>query len=145
MKNKTYFLSSMLAVVLGVALVTCVIIRTVSPAVIIPDLDIPNMVLLSLAALLLDHYLACGAKRCYICIPVFSAICFGLLPYAAAFTTPVESLKLGLIGACVFTVTTWLFTSMMDRISSGPKAKAAPIVSALGLWLAVQAFTAIIL
>ena len=54
MKNKTYFLSSMLAVVLGVALVTCVIIRTVSPAVIIPDLDIPNMVLLSLIALLLD-------------------------------------------------------------------------------------------
>ena len=145
MKNKAYFLSSMLAVVLGVALVTCVIIRTVSPAVIIPDLDIPNMVLLSLAALLLDHYLARGAKRCYICILVFSAICFGLLPYAAAFTTPVESLKLGLIGACVFTVTTWLFTSMIDRISSGPKAKAAPIVSALGLWLAVQAFTAIIL
>lgn len=145
MKNKTYFLSSMLAVVLGVALVTCVIIRTVSPAVIIPDLDIPNMVLLSLAALLLDHYLAPGAKRCYICIPVFAAISFGLLPYAAAFTTPVESVKLALVGACVFTVTTWLFTSMMDRISSGPKAKAAPIVSALGLWLAVQAFTAIIL
>ena len=145
MKNKAYFLSSMLAVVLGVARVTCVIIRTVSPAVIIPDLDIPNMVLLSLAALLLDHYLARGAKRCYICIPIFSAICFGLLPYAAAFTTPVESLKLGLIGACVFTVTTWLFTSMIDRISSGPNAKAAPIVSALGLWLAVQAFTAIIL
>ena len=145
MKNKTYFLSSMLAVVLGVALVTCVIIRTVSPAVIIPDLDIPNMVLLSLAALLLDHYLARGAKRCYICIPIFSAICFGLLPYAAAFTTPLESLKLAVVGACVFTVTTWLFTSMMDRISSGPKAKAAPIASALGLWLAVQAFTAIIL
>jgi hypothetical protein len=145
MKNKTYFLSSMLPVVLGVALVTCVIIRTVSPAVIIPDLDIPNMVLLSLAALLLDHYLARGAKRCYICIPVFSAICFGLLPYAAAFNTPVQPLNLGLVGACVFTVTTWLFTSMMDRISSGPKAKAAPIVSALGLWLAVQAFTAIIL
>jgi hypothetical protein len=76
---------------------------------------------------------------------VFSAICFGLLPYAAAFTTPLESLKLAVVGACVFTVTTWLFTSMMDRISSGPKAKAAPIVSALGLWLAVQAFTAIIL
>ena len=145
MKNKTYFLSSMLAVVLGVALVTFVIIRTVSPAVIIPDLDIPNMVLISLAALLLDHYLARGAKRCYICIPVFSAICFGLLPYAAAFTTPLESLKLAVVGACVFTMTTWLFTSMIDRISSGPKAKAAPIVSALGLWLAVQAFTAIIL
>lgn len=145
MKNKTYFLSSMLAVVLGTALTVTVIVRTVAPAVIIPDLDIPNMVLLSLAALLLDHYLARGAKRCYICIPLFAAVCFGLLPYAAAFTTPVESLKLALVGACVFTVTTWVFTSMMDRISSGPKAKAAPIVSALGLWLAMQAFTAIIL
>ena len=145
MKNKTYFLNSMLAVVLGAALAAAVLVRTVLPAVIIPDLDIPNMVLLSLAALLLDHYLAPGAKRCYICIPVFAAISFGLLPYAAAFTTPVESVKLALVGACVFTVTTWLFTSMMDRISSGPKAKAAPIVSALGLWLAVQAFTAIIL
>ena len=145
MKNKTYFLNSMLAVVLGAALAAAVLVRTVLPAVIIPELNIPNMVLLSLAALLLDHYLAPGAKRCYICIPVFAAISFGLLPYAAAFTTPVESVKLALVGACVFTVTTRLFTSMMDRISSGPKAKAAPIVSALGLWLAVQAFTAIIL
>ena len=145
MKNKTYFLSSMLAVVLGAALAVAVIIRTVSPAVIIPALDIPNMVLLSLTALLLDHYLAPGAKRCYICVPLFAALSFGLLPYAAAFTTPVESLKLAVVGGCVFTATTWLFTSMLDRISSGPKAKAAPIVSALGLWLAVQAFTAIIL
>ena len=145
MKNKTYFLNSMPAVVLGAALAAAVLVRTVLPAVIIPELNIPNMVLLSLAALLLDHYLAPGAKRCYICIPVFAAISFGLLPYAAAFTTPVESVKLALVGACVFTVTTRLFTSMMDRISSGPKAKAAPIVSALGLWLAVQAFTAIIL
>ena len=144
MKNKTYFLSSMLAVVLGIALVTAVIIRTVSPAVIIPDLDIPNMVLLSLAALLLDHYLARDAKRCYICIPVFAAICFGLLPYVAAFTTPVESLKLGLVGACVFTATTWLFTSMVDRISSGPVAKAAPIVSAACLYLAIQCLMGIL-
>ena len=145
MKNKTYFLSSMLAVVLGAALAVAVIIRTVSPAVIIPALDIPTMVLLSLTALLLDHYLAPGAKRCYICVPLFAALSFGLLPYAAAFTTPVESLKLAVVGGCVFTATTWLFTSMLDRISSGPKAKAAPIVSALGLWLAVHAFTAIIL
>ena len=126
-------------------LLIAVLIRTFAPRIIMAELDIPNMVLISLVALVLDHYLAPNADRCYICIPVFSAICFGLLPYAAAFTAPLESLKLAVVGACVFTVTTWLFTSMMDRISSGPKAKAAPIVSALGLWLAVQAFTAIIL
>ena len=145
MKNKTYFLNTILAAVLGLILLGAVIVRTFLPLVIIPEWSIPSMVLVSLAALLADHYIAPCAKRCYICIPVFSAICFGLLPYAAAFTAPLESLKLAVVGACVFTVTTWLFTSMMDRISSGPKAKAAPIVSALGLWLAVQAFTAIIL
>ena len=139
MKNKAYFLSSMLAVVLGVALVTCVIIRTVSPAVIIPDLDIPNMVLLSLAALLLDHYLARGAKRCYICIPVFSAITFGLLPFAACFVGGLEALKLGITGGIVFTAVTWCFSAMMERISTGPVAKAAPFVSAFGLYLAIQA------
>jgi hypothetical protein len=38
----------------------------------------------------------------------------------------------------VFTVTTLLYTSMADRMSSGPAAKAAPVMSALGLYLAVQ-------
>ena len=145
MKNKTYFLSTMLSAVLGIALLIAVIVRTFSPAVIIPMLNIPNMVLISLAALLLDHYLVNGAKRCYICIPVFAVLSFGMLPFAACFVTVMDALKLGVIGGIVFTATTWLFSTMQDRISSGPTAKAAPIVSALGLYLAAQAFSGIIL
>ena len=142
MKNKTYILNTLLAAVLFVILLVSVLVRTFAPAVINPFLSkpnlIPNLVLTSLMALVLDHYLAPGTKRCYLCIPVFSAISFGLLPWAAGFTIPVEALVLAVLGAAVFTATTWLFTSMVDRISSGPAAKAAPIVSALGLYLAVQ-------
>ena len=138
MDKKTYTLNTVLAVVLGAALLVCVLVRTFLPNFIIPALDIPNMVLISLAALVIDHYLAPGAKRCYICIPVFSAITFGLLPFAACFVGAMEALKLGLFGGIVFTATTWLFSSMQDRISSGPAAKAAPVVSALGLYLAIQ-------
>ena len=139
MDKKTYTLNTVLAIVLGIALFIYVLIRTFLPNFIIPVLDIPNMVLISLVALIIDHYAAPGAKRCYICIPVFSALTFGLLPFAACFVGALEAVKLGLYGGIVFTATTWLFSSMQDRLSSGPAAKAAPFASALSLYLAIQA------
>lgn len=140
MKNKMYTLNTLLAAVLGVALLAAVIVRTFAPMIIMPKMDVPNLVLISLVVLLLDHYLAPGAKRCYICIPVFSAVTFGLLPFAACFVGAMEAVKLGVLGGIVFTATTWVFSSMTDRISTGPAAKAAPVVSAIGLYLAAQCF-----
>ena len=139
MKNKTYTLNTILAVLLGAILLAAVFVRTFAPRIILPELDIPNLVLISLIALLADHYLAPGAKRCYICIPVFSAITFGLLPFAACFVGAMEALKLGVYGGIVFTATTWVYSSIQNRISSGPAAKAAPLVSAFGVYLAIQA------
>ncbi|MBQ7001126.1 MAG: hypothetical protein IJN67_08805 [Oscillospiraceae bacterium] len=138
MKKNTYTLNTLLVAVLTIVLLAAVLVRTFAPRMILPLLDVPNMVLISLAALLLDHYIAPGAKRCYICIPVFSALTFGLLPFAACFVGAGEAVKLGILGGVVFTAATWLFSSMADRLSSGPAAKAAPVVSALGLYLAAQ-------
>ena len=139
MKNKTYTLNTVLALLLGAVLLVCVLVRTFAPRIIMPHLDVVNMTLISLAALVIDHYLAPDAKRCYICIPVFSAITFGLLPFAACFVGGMEALKLGITGGIVFTAITWSFSAMMDRLSTGPVAKAAPVVSAFGLYLAIQA------
>ena len=144
MNKKTYTLNTLLAAVLGIVLLACVLVRTFAPRMILPQMDIPAMTLISLVALLLDHYLAPGAKRCYICIPVFAAITFGVLPFAAYFVGAGEALKLAVLGAVVFTCVTWLFSSMMDRLSSGPAAKLAPVLSALGLYLAVQCFMGIL-
>ena len=140
MKENKYFLNSSLVVVLLIACGAAVLVRTFNPAAVIPGLDVPNMVALSLVALLLDHYVAKGAARCYICIPVFSAITFGLLPFCASFATGMEALKLAVLGGVVFTATTWLYSAMMDRLSSGPAAKVAPFMSAVGLYLAAQCF-----
>lgn len=145
MKNKTYILNTLLTAILGAVLLACVLVRTFLPRMILPELDIPNMVLVSLVALVADHYAAPGAKRCYICIPVFAAITFGLLPFAACFVGVIDALKLALAGCVIFTVITWLYTTMLDRLSSGPVAKAAPVISALGLYLAVQCFAGILL
>ena len=137
MRNKTYVLNSILACVLGVYYLALILIRTFAPWIIVPKLDVPNLMLLSLAALLLDHYLAPGAQKCYICIPVFSAITFGLYSFAALQGVG-EAARMAVLGCIVFTAATWLFSSATDRLSSGPAAKAAPIVSAVGLYLASQ-------
>ena len=138
MNQKTYTLNTLLAAIVGAAMLAGVLVRTFAPNWILPQPDLPNLVLVSLAALLADHYLAPGAKRCYLCIPVLSAVTFGLLPFAACFVGVWDALKLAAIGGVVFTAVTWLFTSIQDRLSTGPAAKAAPFVSALGVYLAAQ-------
>jgi len=145
MKRQAYLLNTLLAAVLGCALLIAVLVRTFAPIIIIPRLDIPNMALLSLVCLLADHYLAPGARRCYICIPALSALTFGLLPWAACFVDAVQALKLAVVGGAVFTAVTWLFSSILERISSGPDRKSAPLVSAFGLYLAFQGFAGLLL
>lgn len=144
MKDNKFFLNTALAACLGVILLIAVMVRTFLPQVIIPRLDIPNMVLISLIALLADHYLAPDTKRCWISIFLLGGASFGLLPFAACFVGIDPALKLALVGAVVFTVTTLLFTTIQERLSSGPAAKAAPFLSALGLYLAAQCFMGIL-
>lgn len=143
MKQNKYFLNTALAAVLGVALLVCMLLRTFIPAVVLPKLSIPNMVLLSLVALLLDQYLAKSPKRCWPWVILLGALTFGLLPYCASFAGVLDALKLALIGGVTFTVTTFIFTSIQSRLTSGPIAKLAPILSAFGLYLASQAFAGI--
>ena len=94
MKNNKYFPVTTLAVVMGIALLTMTLVRTFAPTAVLPKLDIPNMVLVSVAALLLEHYLTGGSKGGYLGIFLMSALAFGLLPLATFFAQPLEALKL---------------------------------------------------
>ena len=145
MKNKTYLLNTFLAAVVGIYLLGCLIVRAFFPAVILPKANVPDLVLLGLVALVLDHYLAPGAKRCYICIPALAALTFGLLPFAAGMVDVMYALKLALAGGVTFTVTTWLFTTIQVRLSSGPAAKASALFSAVSLYMAAQCFMGLFL
>ena len=128
-----------------VACAIALLVRVWLPAAVIPRLNIPNMVTLSVIALLIEHFLTKGNPRCYICIPVFGALVFGILPLMAGFACQHDFWKYGLVGAVVFTAVTFLFTSAQDRLLTGPKAKAAIVVTALGIILASQCFAGIIL
>ena len=145
MKNNKYLLSTILAAVVFAACAVALLVRVWIPAVVLPPLNIPNMAALSMIALLLEHFLTKGNPRCYICIPVFGAVTFGILPLMAGFACQHDFWKFGLVGGVVFTITTFLFTSAQDRLLTGPKAKAAAVITGLGIWLAAQCFAGIIL
>ena len=136
--KKKHLLNVILAGVLSAALVVLVVCRALCPVLVLPGFGIPNLMLICLIALVLEHYLVRCESRCYLCVAFFSFLAFWLLPWAAAFTGGQQALLVGVKGAVVFTVTTFLFSSAQDRISTGPSAKAAPVAAAAGLYLASQ-------
>ena len=145
MKNNRYFLNTILVGVLFVAAMIGMITKVLIPAYVFPVLNIPNMVLLSVIALYLEHLIAPNNPRCYICIPIFAVLSFSILPLFAGFACQHTFWKIGLVGGIVFTVTTFLFTSVTERLQTGPKARGALLFTCLGIFLAAQCFAGIIL
>ena len=145
MKNNRYLHIVLLTAVLFAALCVAVVIRSLIPAFNLPALNIPNMVFLGMIALLLEYFIAGCNPRCYVCTFLFGAVAFGVLPLMAGFACVHDFWKYGLVGGAVFTAVTFLFTSAVSRIRTGPKAKAAVALTGLGIWLAAQCFAGILL
>ena len=145
MKENKYLLNMLLAAVLGVVLLIAVFIRTFVPWLVLPPLNIPMIAGISLIALLLEAYLAPGSRRCWICVPVLGGITFGLLPLAAGSASLGEAAVLALVGCAVFSAMAWIFAFANARMTSGGAGKAAPVVTALCLFLACQVFAGMIL
>ena len=145
MKNNRFLLHIVLSAVLFAALAAGLLVRVWLPAAIIPPLNIPNMTLLCVLALVIEHFLAKNSSRCYWFTALFGALCFGILPLMAGFACVHDFWKYGLIGGCVFFATTFLFTSATDRLLTGPKARFAVVLTGLGIYLAAQCFAGIVI
>ena len=145
MKDKTFRLNSILTIVLGIVLFAGILVRVFAPIVMLPNLDIPNMVLISLIALLADHYLSKEHTRHYVWILVLAVLAFGLLPWAAGFVGNTEVLKTAIVGGVVFTAVAWMFSSVQERIQSGKSSKVTLLVCAIGIYFAAQCFAGMIL
>ena len=135
----------MLIAVLFAALLGGMLMQIFIPAVILPPLNIPNMVLLSVVALLADHLFTKGSQRNYVWVALFGVAAFALLPLMAGFACVHTFWKYGVVGGITFTITTFLFSSAAQRLRTGPKAPAALVLTALGIYLAAQCFAGIIL
>lgn len=144
MNKKQNSLGIFLALITGGALFVCMLLRAFWPAFILPRLDSSALLILSLAALVLDHYFSKEKARIYWFISIFSFLIFGLFPWLACFTTMIEALHTAIMGTVIFTVATLLFDSIQKRLSTTPVSKAAPLISAFGIFLAAQCLITII-
>jgi len=129
---------------LGLVLLGIVLMRTFLPAFLTPKITVPNLVLLSLAVLLVDFYIAPGAKRRWIEVFALAFASFAVLPAACGYIPLSEAIRMGVLGGGVFTVTAWLYSAMTERIRTGSLRKLAPVISAFGLYLAAQCFQGIV-
>ena len=96
-------------------------------------------------ALVLNRYLKPEGNGCWICSGILAALTFGLLPFVAGIAEVEEVWKLVLAGGVTFTLTERIFTSSVDRMSSGPAGKLAPLSIGIVMVLVGQIFAGMFL
>ena len=143
MKKESMILNTLLAVVLGVGLLTGMVWRAFQPNVVLPDLDIPAMAALVLIALVLEYLLTGTKKRAWVMQIVLAAVTFAVLPWAA--DLPYMSLMTVVCGTAVFAALTWMFDFATDRLEVTADCKYAVIPTAFVMYLACQCFMGMII
>lgn len=145
MKNHSGILNLLLAAVVGAVMVVYIVCRSIQPAVVLPALNIPMLLTLSTAALILKACVAPKAEYCWILAAVLAAVTFGVLFWVAGEATAREALVLGLWGGVVFAISERIFSSLEARTASGRGGKPAMVATGICLILAGQCFAGILL
>lgn len=144
MKTNRLLVNTLLTAVVGAACLALLLCHVFIPDLVLPDLNLTVVVALSLLALVAEQYLAPNRPRCWLANILLGALTLGLLPFCAGLATPEQAVELFLLGGGTFAVCLFLYTSMALRLASGPVARLAPVVTALGLFLASQCFMGIL-
>lgn len=143
MRQNRYFANILLAIVAGVLVLGMILLKTFTPAAVLPHWSIPTLCIPVLLALLLEAYIAPKAVRGpvdHVVAAILGGAALALLPGMAGLVEGTQVWVVFGVGAVLFLVADVLFAAIRDRIASGPVAKAAPAVSAVLLYLAVQGF-----
>lgn len=146
MKNQTYTLNTILALVVGLACLAWALCRAFLPATVLPGPGLPALAALSLLALVLESFLVPPtARRPWPAVIVLGVLTFGLLPLCGGLVALDAVPLLALAGGVLFTALTFLFTSLRERLSSGPAGRLAPVLTACILFLACQSLAGMVL
>ena len=140
--QEKYTLNTALAAVVGLGCLAAVLYRVFLPAAV----RLPAAAACSLLALAAEAYLSKGVpRRNWGLTLLLGALTFGLLPWAAGLTAGTEAVRFAVVGGAAFGALTFLFTSLRERLASGPSGRLAPLVTAGILFLACQCFAGMLL
>lgn len=140
--QEKYTLNTALAAVVGLGCLAAVLYRVFLSAAVLPAVGLPAAAACSLLALAAEAYLSKGVpRRNWGLTLLLGALTFGLLPWAAG----TEAVRFAVVGGAAFGALTFLFTSLRERLASGPSGRLAPLVTAGILFLACQCFAGMLL
>jgi len=145
MKENKYLRETLLAVVMCTFFAFCIVLRTFLPLIILPKFNIPTITAISLITALLDHFLTGKNRKTEAFTFVFSVGAFGILPYVSGYISSLDIIKTALSGGIVYTVISFIFSEIQDRMSVEEVSISAFLITAFGIFLAFQSFTGIIL
>ena len=145
MRKNEYLVNILLAVIMALMMVGFLVARTVYPILLLPARSIPNLIIACVMALVAAEYLNPGAKYNWFCSAILAGLTLGLFPFVAGIAEVEEIWLLVLTGTASFLFTERMFTSILDRIASGPRARLAPLSAGLVICLIGQIFAGMIL
>ena len=151
MKAVTFKLNTVLAGVVGAACLLAVLLRAFAPITAwLPNIDIPCLAAVSILAMVIACYIDyfTGVKkpaRCWALTAAMALLTFWLMPWAAGLADAGEALRIGVIGAILFTVLAFLFGTIRERLLSGKSNVLTPACVGFVMYLACQCFMGILL
>ena len=143
MEKKNFVLNVLLAAVLGAGLLVGMVWKAFQPNVVLADLELPAIAALVLIALVIEYLWKGTQKRAWAVQIVLAAITFAVIPFAAGYAG--TGIGLILCGTAMFTVLTWIFDSVAERLDVTCDCKCAMIPTAFVMYLACQCFMGMIL
>ena len=138
MKKNTMMVNTLLAVVLGVALLVAKISKTYMPYLVFPAMDIIAVVGITLIVLVLEYYLVGRVKRAWMLQIIFAGLTFFGVGMAAGVAG--VGIMTFVTSAVAFGVLAFAFDSMVARLEVTTDHKLAVIPTAFVLYLACQCF-----
>lgn len=138
MKRNALKLNVLLAAAVGTACLALMLAGALAPMAILPKFDLTMMLALSLIALTVEAYWGPVPQYPWPVTVALGGVTFALLPWCAGVAGAVPVWTLGLCGAAVFGIAALLYSSIQERIVTGPNPRLAPVGSALLLFLAGQ-------
>ena len=140
MMKQRYLKSIIYIGIITIASLVALVSNSFFPDIMFPSISIPMFVLFAALAQMLAYYLKIDDEGCPFVSALFASIASVVLPLLARFDLRHSAWIMLLVSYAVYLAIDFIYSSMADRMKSGPKAILAPAVNCLLLFLASEAF-----
>lgn len=140
MMSQRYLKCIIYIAIITIASLVALVSNSFFPDIMFPSISIPMLVLFAALAQMLAFYLRIDDEGCPFLSAMFASIATVTLPLLARVEFKHSIWIMFIVSYAVYVAVDFIYSSIADRMKSGPKAILAPAVNCLLLFLASEAF-----